>query len=78
MRTWQKEAKACQEAMESCLENLKAKPENTKASLEETEAVVDVFKENLDKMDTIMEWKEVCNEEMNVDTIGAVEDLYGD
>jgi hypothetical protein len=71
--------------MESCLENVKAKPENKKASLEETEAVVDVFKENLNKMDTmdseemetIVEWQEVCNEEMSGHYWGSGRFIWG-
>jgi hypothetical protein len=30
-----------------------------------------------EEMDAMMEWQEVCNEEMNVDTFIEVKDLYG-
>jgi hypothetical protein len=54
------------------------------------EDTADVFKESLDKMEAMdleanleaMEavgvLQEVCNEEMNVDIIGTLEDRYGD
>jgi truncated hemoglobin YjbI len=46
MKAWLKETTACQEAMEAYLEK-------AKASLEEMEATVNVFKEGLNKMDTM-------------------------
>jgi hypothetical protein len=54
IKAWRKEMTACREATETCLEKVKANPEKKKKTgLEEMEAVVDVFKERLDKMDTM-------------------------
>jgi hypothetical protein len=71
---------------EACLDTAKANPEKTKARLEEMEAGVDVFEERLDKMgtkdleasreklETVAEHQEVCNEEAAVEIIRALED----
>jgi hypothetical protein len=62
-RALRKEPMNFQEVTGACLENTKVNPEESKASLEEMEAV--------------LEWQEVCNEEMNMDIIGALEDRCG-
>jgi hypothetical protein len=55
------------------------------ADLEEMEAAAQINQEEWKVMDSevnpeateaIVEWQEVCNEEKNVDTIGALKDQY--
>jgi hypothetical protein len=90
MRALRKEKTAYEEETEACLEMAKANPEQMKAGLVEMEAAVDVFEERLDKMyttdlecnpenyDAVEEHQEVHKKGAAVETIGALEDRYGD
>jgi hypothetical protein len=88
--SWQKEMMACQKATEVCLEKAKANPEKIKAGLEEMETAGFVYKERLNKMDTVdleanrekleavVEHREAPKEEATVETFGALKKRYGD
>jgi hypothetical protein len=75
--------------MEARLEKAKTNPEKTKAGLEEISAAMDVFEgwtkwtpRNLEiilkKSEAVAVHQEVPNEETAVETIGALEDRFGD
>jgi NAD(P)H-dependent flavin oxidoreductase YrpB (nitropropane dioxygenase family) len=90
MDAWRKETTACQEEIDICLQKAKAKAEKTKAGLEERESEVDVFEEMLGKMDAkyldanrknseaVAVHQEVPNEGDKLETVGAIEERYGD
>jgi DNA repair exonuclease SbcCD ATPase subunit len=84
------EMKAWRKDTTTCLEKAKANLEKMEAGLEELEAAVDVFEDRLGKMDTtdleanrekseaIAVHQEVPNEGAEVETVGPLEDRYGD
>lgn len=70
--------------METCIEKTETRTETGK---EPREATVETSQEevkatdleaNQEATEAVVEGQNVCNEEMNMDTIGALEDRYGD
>jgi hypothetical protein len=57
------------EVTEVCPENLKAGPEKMEVA---------VLEANPEAMEAIVEWQELCNEEVKVDTIGSLEGRHMD